>query len=606
MVIAGSLTATDASGVGPGTINITGGGDSMLQLRGNQTLDNVAINLNGSGFGTQAELQSVGNKAVLTLGSNAVVTSDALNATADIRGAGADQTAVVNEGTIVASATHDASHLSTFNITPFNGFTNQGTIVVSNGDLLSIQPGFGIFDNSGLVTVGSGSELQIESSAVTPPVSNTGSIEIDSGATLDLAGFYTPASLGDLSNQGTTQIDGTFDDGGGTLTLGPATLLNAVLLAGQIRNATIVPNGSLTIVGVNASLQNDVYEAPLSVASANTNLTIFQGVTLTDATGMLAGSLSVTGVNDTLNFANEFPANNGQGQAFDNVTLNVGNATSADVITAGFSGGTFTVGSKASIVSSTAGALASLNLGSSTTMVLDGTVTALGSGGTFTISGVSGGFASTFNNNGTINVGNTDLLNVLTPIVAGSGNGTIEVSGGAVANFASAVASDQTFLFNDSAGMLTLQQAGSFAAEIGGFQVGRHDRARRHQRRFDAVERGCAGQPDNLQRRYRGGDAVAAGQLLRRHVRDQQFWRQRLRHRHRHVLRARHTHPDAAWRGCRRTAAPKRLRANDIRAVAADTLDRPSARRLPQPSEPPTRAAGARCGACIRAGAPEA
>ena len=467
--IVNGLTVTGAGGSGPGTINLSVGGDAILNFEGSQTIDNATINLNGTdSFNPLTEINIGGGSiAVLTLGPNLTVSSTAAGTQADIRSDLNNYTAVVNQGTISAAANGGS-----FSISPVEGFTNQGTISLSNGEYFSVQPGFGTFDNIGIVSVAGGSTLQIEDSSLTPPISNAGTITMANGTTLDLAGYFTPASLGTLVNHGaTTLFDGTFDGQNGTITLGAGTEFNQVLLSGNLRNATVIPNGDFTIVSPNASLQNVTFEGQLDVTGDYTSLTIYQGVTATDSSGTQPGTMDITGQQDTLIFADQYP---GTTQTLDNVTLNIGNSTIADTMQPSFYGGTFTIGANADIDSATAGALVTLDPGGGTTVILNGTLSAIAAGGTFTVSGTTSGyFMTTFNNNGTIIVGNGDTLRVNAPIVAGSGNGTIDVGTGGIVNVQTfAVASDQTLAFTDATGMLQLAQASSFAASIAGFTTG--------------------------------------------------------------------------------------------------------------------------------------
>jgi hypothetical protein len=468
LVIADGLNAFGIGGKGSGAINLTAGGDANIDFPGNQTIDNATINLDGTDVtNPMTEILVGGNASVLTLGANLTVSSKALNTRASIRGDGSALTGLINLGTILVGAAHDASHQSSFTIAPANGFENQGSISVSNNELLSIQPGSGVFSNfGGQVSVNPGSTLQISSTSATPAISNSGLITLSNGATLDLAGYFTSNALGNLSNNGaTTLIDGIFDAQNGALTLGPGSLLNAVELDGQIRNAAIQADGSLTIVGTNASLENDTFEGPVNLTATSVDLTLFQNVTLTNANQ--SGTINVSGQSDTLRFGNETPVLDATGQTFDNVVVNIGNATSADIIAPTFANGTFTIGANADIISSAQGALAALNVGASTTVVLNGTLNAIAKGGTFV---VAGGSKSAFSNNGTMVVGNGDTLSVTSAIAAGTG--TIEIATAGVANFASAVASGQTLEFTDATGVLALQAPGSFAAVISGLGIG--------------------------------------------------------------------------------------------------------------------------------------
>jgi hypothetical protein len=303
-------------------------------------------------------------------------------------------------------------------------------------------------------------------SATTSPISNAGTIILGGNARLDLGGFITPTNLGTIVNGGaTTEIDGTFDGEGGTFTLGNGEALNLVLLGGQIRNATVNTNSAFSIIEGNASLQGDIINGPLEVSSDATRLTIFQGNTFADAAGTLPGAISIIGQADTLVFANESPATDLNGQLLDNVTITIGNATSADVMQPGFNGGTFTIGSNAQILSNAAGALASLDVGTGTTVVLNGTLSAIGAGGLFTLSG-----DATFDNNGLIVVGNGDTLGVTAAIDGGTG--TIDVGTGGVVDVSAAVAASQGFVFTDDTGTLILHQTTGFGATMTGFVIG--------------------------------------------------------------------------------------------------------------------------------------
>jgi hypothetical protein len=225
--ITNGLTVTGAGGIGPGTINLTNGGNAMINFVNSQTIDNATINLNGTdSFNPLTQIDVGGNGSVLTLGANLTVSSTANNTQADIRGSNNAQTAVVNDGTIIAAAPHGSGKLSTFSITPFNGFTNAGVINISNGEFFSIQPGFSYFNNTGMVSVSGASTLQIAAGSPTP-MSNTGTITMGSGSTLQLTGGFTVSSLGNLVNQGaTTQVSGSLDGQNGTITLGAGTEFN--------------------------------------------------------------------------------------------------------------------------------------------------------------------------------------------------------------------------------------------------------------------------------------------------------------------------------------------------------------------------------------------
>ena len=197
LVFVDGLNAFGIGGTGLGTINLTAGGDANIDFPGNQTIDNATINLDGTDVANPMTNILVGGSAsVLTLGANLIVSSQALNTQASIRSDGSDQSGLLNKGTILVRAGNDGSHQSSFTIAPANGFENQGSISVSSNELLSIQPGLGVFSNEGTVSVNPGSTLQISSTLATPAISNPGLITLLSGSTLDLAGYFTSNALG--------------------------------------------------------------------------------------------------------------------------------------------------------------------------------------------------------------------------------------------------------------------------------------------------------------------------------------------------------------------------------------------------------------------------
>ncbi|HEY1934216.1 MAG TPA: calcium-binding protein [Acetobacteraceae bacterium] len=462
LVVASSLTVTDATGTMPGTVDLTGGG-TTIEFVGNQVFDNATINLNSGDVSAPDSAIGIGggNGSTLTLGPNAVINSDAPSVQASIGSRGAAQTALVNQGTIIADASGGS-----FVIDPADGFTNAGTLIAGTGDTLSIQPGSGMFDNSGLVSVQAGATLRLLGAVDGAlALDNTGTIALDAGATLDLAGSFTVPMLGDLLNAGATiEIDGTLDGQGSTLTLGNGTTLGNVVLNGEIENAVIQPNDALSI-GSGATLLNDTYAGPIALDSNAVTLTIHEGVTLTDATGLLPGAISVVGQHDTLAFANVLTAASA-GQTLANVAIDIGNAQGADVIAPAFNGGTFVIGADASIESTTTGALVNLTAGTGTDVVLDGTLSAIAHGGMF---GISGSAQAAFVNNGQIFVGNGDTLGIGIP---GSGTGTLDIATHGVVASTAAIAAGETIMFTDATGMLRLSQPGSFGAAIDGFAAG--------------------------------------------------------------------------------------------------------------------------------------
>ena len=133
---------------------------------------------------------------MLTLGPNVIV-NQAISETsgyAELGSAGYDQTGdeIVNEGTINAQAVNGS-----FYIGPYN-FTNQGTINVSNGDKLYLEPTASLTNTAtGEISI-SGAGSSLDFSGGSGATTNTGTITMAAGTTLTLGSSNTSA----LSNTG--------------------------------------------------------------------------------------------------------------------------------------------------------------------------------------------------------------------------------------------------------------------------------------------------------------------------------------------------------------------------------------------------------------------
>ena len=425
-------------GIGVGTIDLAGG---TIDFQNSQTLDNATIALNGA-----ARIDVGTGGAALTLGQHGTVVSNADGAAAVIDSNGSDLTTFINRGSILATASGGS-----FIVMPGAGFTNQGMIFIDANESFTIAAAAGVFSNtkSGSVTVGSAGTLCIAGgNGTVAPISNAGIITLASGSTLDLAGYFNIPALGSLINQGALiELDGTFDGGGGTLTFGDGSELGQAVLGGTLRNATVVPTNALNILpSGSATLQNLVWQAPPVLATDGLQLTLDEGVVITDAFGQ-PGTLTMSGAGDTLRIQNSATGN--VTQTLDAVSIIAGNATSAVTIAPGFLGGHFVLGADAMITSSAPGALLDLAPGNGTSIDILGTIAALANSGTVTLSGInSGAFQTHLTNDGTILLGFGDALNVATPV---SGNGTLDFTG---------------------AGMLILHQPGTFTTSIADFAGG--------------------------------------------------------------------------------------------------------------------------------------
>ena len=132
LYVTDGLTVTGSSGSGPGTINLTGA-NSYLYMEGTETLNTATntatLNIGGSSYDYLYNYDPSGAGAVLTLGSNLTINQTGY---AELEGSGYAGDGIVNDGTINASA-------FTLTIDP-HSFTNNGTINVSNGTTVNIEP----------------------------------------------------------------------------------------------------------------------------------------------------------------------------------------------------------------------------------------------------------------------------------------------------------------------------------------------------------------------------------------------------------------------------------------------------------------------------------
>jgi hypothetical protein len=215
------LTAMASDGVSPGAINL--GDNSIVTFDDTQTFDNATITLEGNGsqiaqYVTQAAYVTAGNQMTvqtLTLGPNLTIdqVGDANGGLDYLDGPGGAGPygfgAIDNMGAINGEAGGGQ-----FLIDP-DGFTNDGQIVVSNGDALFLQGSNVTNAADGTITVYAGSSLTFgdgigsDTTAnagtiaatdayltfyLSPPVWNTGSLAI-TDSVINLYGPVTGATL---------------------------------------------------------------------------------------------------------------------------------------------------------------------------------------------------------------------------------------------------------------------------------------------------------------------------------------------------------------------------------------------------------------------------
>ena len=520
--IATGLTANNLAGTAPGTINLTGEYD-YIYFEGNQTFNNATINLGSTSgyYDTIYNYDTSGTGSVLTLGPNVIV-NQAINETsgyAELNSAGSNHAGdgIINQGTINAEAVNGS-----FYIEPYN-FTNQGTINVSNGDKLYIEPSVGLTNaasgnisvtgagstldfagasgtttNAGTITMAAGETLTLGSS--TSALSNTGLISATgdtvniysfggfsntgtfniTNSAVNLYGSYTTAQLAVFASQGDTiTIDGTLTNTGSTLTVGLGSALGTVVLpsGGTIVGGTIVDQGS-GVLFQSGTLSGVTYDGTLDLSAYNSTVYIATSLTANNLAGTAPGTINLTGEYDYIYFEGN--------QTFNNATINLGSTSGYyDTIynydTSG-TGSVLTLGPNVIVnqaINETSG-YAELNSAGSNHagdgIINQGTINAEAVNGSFYIEPYN------FTNQGTINVSNGDKL-YIEPTTF-TNNGAIAISGGTVdittsvagtGNFTInagtlelSASSPETVTFESGGGTLKLDNATSFIGEIKG------------------------------------------------------------------------------------------------------------------------------------------
>jgi hypothetical protein len=274
---------TGANGSGSGSLLLTGIAASIDFLDPGP-LDNLSITL-ASASSTLAGGNDLNNDLVpLTLGSTVQITQTGLAATfgeEDIQTA-ATITAAVAGGTFTLTGT----------------IANTGTIAISNGETLALADNG--LTNSGLISLTNGVLLVAEatlSDLQTVTISNsvadvTGSLDLQ-GGTLNLS-----------------------HDGLSLFRVGDAVqTYNYDSYGALIQGGTIIdPTGLLQLAGY-TEFEGVTYEGTLSLTRPLTTLDLIDGSSVTDATGKLPGTITLTGAGTTLNT-----------DTLDNATIDIGSA----------------------------------------------------------------------------------------------------------------------------------------------------------------------------------------------------------------------------------------------------------------------------------------
>jgi len=413
LYIANGLTMTGAGGIGVGAIYLTGNSSSLL-FTTSATLNNATVNLGAASGIAVIDLYG-SNSLTLTLGKGLTIVADAADGTAYLGGYYYTGNTIINDGTIDAGASGGAFYVAASG----GAFTNNGAIVVSNGDTLSFN-GAASFTNTGTVSIGANSTADLSgalSNGGTIAVNSGGTLDLDStnvtalgtitvasGGTLDIGGDLTTAQLLTLgAAAGTVEIGsgGTLNNTGATLSVGTGSALGTIALAGTIAGGTIADaGGGISTAG--GTLSGVTYEGTINLSASGVQLYIANGLTVTGIGGTDAGTINVTGNTSSLLFTTSATLNN--------ATVNFGAASATAIIDLyGSSGLTLTLGKGLTIVADAADGTVYLGgyYYTGNTIINDGTIDAGASGGTFNLAP-----NDTFTNNGTITVSNGDTLSL--------------------------------------------------------------------------------------------------------------------------------------------------------------------------------------------------
>ncbi len=307
LFIEGGLTLLAADGTSPGSIDLSAAGYSGISILDSETLDNATLKLAGySNSLTSGTGNDSGN--TLTLGNGFTI---------DVNGG---DFFGYQAWAYLANDSGDT-------------LSNAGTINVSAGWLYNY---YGTLDNTGSIDI-SGGLLGIVSGTT---LDNTGSITV-SGGVLDVASGATFDNTGSItvSGAGVLEINGLFNNDGGTVTLATPTSGDSLYVDGGTFAGGVIQGSGPTATFQNGTLSGITYQGALMLAGSNyQSLFIKGGLTLLAADGTSPGSidLSAAGYSGISILDSE---------TLDNATLNLaGYSNSLTSGTGNDSGNTLTLG----------------------------------------------------------------------------------------------------------------------------------------------------------------------------------------------------------------------------------------------------------------------
>ena len=446
LAVSGGLRVTGANGTGLGTINLTGVG-SQLSVNNSETLDNATLNIGAGSFpidGANLALSNPsGSSTVVTFGSQFHIVQTGLFAFITDTNFNADS--IVNNGAITAGFSKGLLQLPG---QYFDNFTNNGSIIVSNGDSLNLSSmnfinraggsvsvtgsdttaffedylgsftntagatisvtgsgasatlggGASAWSNAGTITIGADATVYIDTDAYGPgSFSNTGTITLNLGAKLYLGHDFTTATLASITNNGgEIFIDGTLTNAGATLDVGPGTAqpILGLVYGGSIVGGTVVDKGSGLQVH-DGDLNGVTYDGAIDLSAAGATLFVDGGLTGAGVNGVGSGTINLTGTGSELIASGP--------ETLNDETLNMGSSGNggSELLFAQV----LTLGARFTIVQSglQAGIFDDIPVVGDA-IVNDGAITAGVSGGSFQIN------VPDFTNDGSVSISNGDTL----------------------------------------------------------------------------------------------------------------------------------------------------------------------------------------------------
>jgi len=389
LAIQNGLVLQAGTGGAPGGIDLSAASASGITVLGSGTLDNATLNFGG---GINDSLSTgVGNDSgnTLTLGGGFTVD---VGTGAAYLGYQTGSLAVNDSGDSLNNAGLIAIGAGTLTV-DYGTFTNSGSIAVTGGVLavgsaaafanagmieLAGSGNLGVtatsFSNTGQISVGSGAGIELYVQSFSD--AGGGTIAIQAGGALYMVGDVTTAQLQGINDSGSIRIDGTLDNTGQTLAIGPGgsfALWN--LYYGDTILGGVIQDTGAGMLFAGGALDAVTYEGTLDLNVASSVLEVANGLTATGTGGTGRGFVAL-GDNASLTFDDT--------QTLDNATIALDgaggvldqNTTSGYFSANGGQAGTLTLGPNL-IVDQTSG---SYNLGSegagSGAIVNEGTIEA--------------------------------------------------------------------------------------------------------------------------------------------------------------------------------------------------------------------------------------